>query len=230
MRADEARTLGGFQLNIQVEEAADIWESERRTLELFHRRLSIKPPSDRWRPIVARQVEFTRSRALGLIELANDARPGEDPIEWVDPTEHRSGRQVRVVIEQVRITDDREPFFKGKGEFRFASTVWTPDNGEILTRSVLPAQGAFRLSDQPGSNEVAIDAVVFDDWVESELAVEVGGVELDTFDPDDRLAPFKRVFTGDPADWFGTYKPTRDTVDVHDLGGWQLWLRIEPGG
>jgi hypothetical protein len=40
--------------------------------------------------------------------------------------------------------------------------------------------------------------VVFDDWIESKLAVEVAGIELDTFDPDDQLAPFKRMFTGDP--------------------------------
>jgi hypothetical protein len=46
------------------------------------------------------------------------------------------------------------------------------------------------LSDRPGSNEVAVNAVVFDDWVESKLAVEVAGIELDTFDPDDQLAPF----------------------------------------
>jgi hypothetical protein len=230
MRADEARSLGGFQLNIQVEKAADIWQAELRTLELFHRRLSIKHPTDRWLPIVARQIEFTRSRARGLIELANDEQPGEDPIEWVDPTEHQSGRHVRVVVETIRITDDREPFFKGMGEFRFAATVWTPDNGDILTPTVLPAQGVFRLSDRPGSNEVAVNAVVFDDWVESKLAVEVAGIELDTFDPDDQLAPFKRVFTGDPAQWFGTYAPTGDAVDVQDLGGWQLWLRIEPGG
>lgn len=230
MRADEARSLGGFQLNIQVEKAAEIWEAEWRTLELFHQRLSIKQPTDRWWPIVARQVDFTRSRARGLVELANAEDPGADPIEWLDPTENRNGRHVRVIVEKLRITDDREPFFKGKGEFRFAATVWTPDNGGILARRVLPAQGAFRLTDRSGSNEVAVDAVVFDDWVDNKLAIEIGGVELDTFDPDDRLASFKRVFTGDPAQWFGTYAPTDEVVDVQDLGGWQLWLRIEPGG
>ena len=132
MRADEARTLGGFQLGIQVETAADIWEDERRTLELFHRRLSIKHPTDRWWPIVSRQVDFTRLRARDLIKLANDDDPGGEPIEWIDPTEHRNGTHVRVIVEKIQITDDREPFFKGKGEFRFAATAWTPDNGEIL--------------------------------------------------------------------------------------------------
>ena len=97
-------------------------------------------------------------------------------------------------------------------------------------RQALPDHGAFRLSDLPGSNEVAVDAVVFDDWVVNTLAVEIGGVELDTFDPDDRLASYKRVFSGDPTNWFGAYAPTSDVVDVQDVGGWRLWLRIEPGG
>lgn len=50
MRADEARTLGGFQLQlqIQVEKAEQMWEAERRTLELFQRRLSIRKETDRW--------------------------------------------------------------------------------------------------------------------------------------------------------------------------------------
>ena len=230
MRADEARTLGGFQLNIQVEKAADLWDAERRTLELFHRRLSIKPAHDRWWPIATRQVDFTRSRARDLVDLANDERPNDPPIEWDDPTEQRNGRHLRVVIERIRVNDDREPFFKGKGEFRFAARAWTPDNGDVLSRSVLPNQGAFLLGDSPGDNEITAEAVIFDGWVETQLAVEVGGVELDTFDPDDRLATYKRVFTGDPSHWVGTYAPSGAAIDVQDVGGWQLWLRIEPGG
>ena len=59
-------------------------------------------------------------------------------------------------------------------------------------------------------------------------AIQIGGVELDTFDPDDRLTTFKHVFKGDPADWFGHYAPTGEAVDQQDLDGWKLWLRIEP--
>jgi hypothetical protein len=230
MRADEARTLGGFQLNIQVEKAIEIWEAERRTLELFHRRLSIKPRTDRWWPIVSRQVEFTRARARGLVELANEENPSADPIGWTDPTTVQGGKKMRVVLEKIRITDDREPFFKGKGEFRFFAKVWTPDNEGILTEHVIPEHGVFRLSDLPGSNEATLDAVLFEDWAEGTLAIEVGGVELDTFDPDDRLVPFKRVFTGDPAQWHGHYAPTGEAIDPQDLRGWQLWFRIEAGG
>jgi hypothetical protein len=228
MRADEARALGGFQLNIQVEKALEIWEAERRTLELFHKRLSIKSDADRWRPIVARQVGFTRARAKGLVDLANEEHPEQNPIVWTDPTDVQNGRKVRVVLEKIQITDDREPFFKGKGEFRFFARVWTPDNGGIMKETVLPETGHFRLSDLPGSNEVMLDAVLFDDWAEQKLAIQIGGVELDTFDPDDRLAPFKEVLKGEPTEWFGHYAPSGEAVDQQDLDGWKLWYRIEP--
>ena len=151
-----------------------------------------------------------------------------DPIVWTDPTEVQNGKKLRVVLEKIQIDDDREPFFKGQGEFRFYAKVWTPDNGGILTERVLPENGYFKLSDLSGSNEVVLNAVLFDGWVESKLAIQIGGVELDTFDPDDRLIPFKRVFSGDPIEWHGHYAPTGEAVDLQDPGGWKLWLRIEP--
>jgi hypothetical protein len=228
MRADEARTLGGFQLNIWVGKANEIWEAERRTLELFHKRMSIKPRTDRWWPIVERQVQFTRARAKELIDLANEENPGRPPIVWDDPTEAQNGRKVRLVLEKIRIDDDREPFFKGKGEFRFHAKAWTPDNGGLLKETTLPEKGRFNLSDRPGSNEVRLDAVLFEDWVEGKLAFQIGGVELDTFDPDDRLASFKHAFRGDPASWFGRYAPSGEAVDPQHVEGWKLWFRVEP--
>jgi hypothetical protein len=230
MRADEARTLGGFQLNIQVEKAIEIWEAERHTLELFHKRLSLKPETDRWWPIVARQTAFTRARGKALVDLANEENPGLDPIVWTDPTEAQKGKKLRVILEKIRIDDDREPFFKGKGEFRFYSRVWTPDNGGILTERVFPGTGHFMLSDRPGSNEVVLDALLFEGWAEGTLALQIGGGELDTFDPDDLLATVKQVFRGDPFGWLGRYAPTGDAVDLHDVGGWKLWFRVEPAG
>jgi hypothetical protein len=173
-------------------------------------------------------VEFTRARARGIVDLANKETPRQDPIVWTDPTAVQNGRKVRVVLEKIQITDDREPFFKGRGEFRFSARVWTPDNGGILKDTALPGAGHFSLSDLPPNNEVALDAVLFEDWVEEKLAIQIGGVELDTFDPDDRLAPFKEVFRGDPASWFGRYAPTGEAVDQQNMNGWKLWFRIEP--
>ena len=81
-----------------------------------------------------------------------------------------------------------------------------------------------------GSNEVVLEAELFNDWVEGKLAVQIGGVELDTFDPDDRLSPFKQLFSGDPIKWHGHYAPTGEAIDPQDLEGWKVWFRIEPAG
>ncbi|MBC7893293.1 MAG: hypothetical protein H7Y12_13840 [Sphingobacteriaceae bacterium] len=230
MRAHEARTLGGFQLNIQVEKAHDLWQADLRWLELFHKRLSITPKSDRWEPIVAKQVEFARSRAKAMVELNNEENPTEPPVQWTDPTVNQRGQKIRVVLEKIQILDDREPWFKGKGEFRFYAKVFSPDNGGILREAVFPSSGYFKLSDRPGSNEVQLDATLFEDWADTALGIEIGGVELDTFDPDDTLASYKRVFQGKPADWLANYAPTGDPIDPQNMGGWKLWYRIEYAG
>jgi hypothetical protein len=106
--------------------------------------------------------------------------------------------------------------------------VWTPDNGGILKETVLPRTGHLTLGDPPGSNEVPLEAVLFEDWVETRLAIQIGGVELDTFDHNDRLTSFKASFRGDPTQWFGDYAPTGGAVDHLDLDGWKLWFRIDP--
>ena len=72
------------------------------------------------------------------------------------------------------------------------------------------------------------NAVLFEDWAERTLAIGIAGVELDTFDRDDRLDSFKEVFRGDPASWFGSYAPNGGAIDPLDLDGWKLWFRIEP--
>jgi hypothetical protein len=134
MRSDETRVLGGFQLNIQVEKAIELFEQENRTLELFHRRLSLTPKDNRWLPIVQKQVEFIRQRAKGLVNLANEEQPSDPPLQWSDPTTNQMGQRLRVTLEKIQILDDCEPFFKGKGEFRFYSQVYTPNNGEIIQK------------------------------------------------------------------------------------------------
>jgi len=230
LRADEARALGGFQVNIQVEKAHDLWQAEIRTLELFHKRLSLTPGGNRWLPVVANQVAFTRSRAKALVELNNEENPTEPPVQWTDPTVNQRGHKVRVILEKIQILDDREPWFKGKGEFRFSAKVFSPDNGGILREAVFPASGCYKLSDRPGSNEVRLDATLFEDWAETALGIEIGGVELDTLDPDDRLAAYKRVFEGKPTDWLANYAPTGSPIDPQHLGGWKLWYRIEYAG
>jgi hypothetical protein len=230
MRTDEARTLGGFQLNIQVEKAFEIVEQERTWLELFHRRLSLTPKTDRWYPVLQKQVGFTRERAKGLVGLANEERPTKPPLEWKDPTEHQKGQRIRVVLEKIQILDDREPFFKGKGEFRFYSKVYTPANGGIVQKHTFPAKGHYSLGDKPGENEVKLGQVIFDAYAGRVLSVQIGGLELDTFDPDDRLCAYRRIFKGQPGEWIGTYADHKGEMNIENVGGWKVWYRVEYSG
>ncbi len=230
IRADEARTLGGFQLNIQVEKARDLWEAENRTLELFHKRLSLTPNSDRWNPIVAKQVEFTRRRAKALVELNNQENPAEPPVQWTDPTFNQRGQKVRVVLEKIQITDDREPWFKGKAEFQFYAKVSTRDNGGQEQSEKFPLQKYYKLSDKAGQNEIMLNEPLFEGYVEHDLFVQIGGVELDIFDPDDKLCVYKRRFEGKPRNWIASYNPESSQPSVEDVGGWKVWYRIEFAG
>ena len=230
MRADEARTLGGFQLNIQVEKAHDLWEAENRTLELFHKRLSLTPNHDRWQPIVARQVEFTRARAKAMADLNNAENPTEPPVQWTDPTVNQRGQKVRVILEKIQVTDDREPWFKGKGEFRFYAKVSTADNGGQEQSKKFPLKKYYKLSDKAGQNEIVLNEPLFEGYVEHNLFVQIGGVELDTFDPDDKLCVYKRKFEGKPRDWIASYDPESSQPSVEDVGGWKVWYRIEYAG
>jgi len=230
MRIDEGRTLGGFQLNIQVEKSFEIVEQEIRWLELFHKRLSLTPEHDRWFPILQKQVEFTRLRAKGLTDLANIEHPSDPPLQWTDPTKGRKGQPVRVILEKIQILDDREPFYKGKGEFRFYAKVYSPDNGGTVENSTLPQHGHYSLGDTPGNNEVLLNQVIFDSFVENQLFIQLGGLELDTFDPDDKLCTYKRIFSGDPGEWIGNYAAHSGEMDMENIGGWKVWYKIEFGG
>ena len=230
MRADETRMLGGFQLNIQVEKSHDLYEQELRTLELFHQRLSLTPVDNRWRPILEKQVGFTRERAKGFIDLSN-AEDGNDPkLLWDDPTANQNGQRIKVILEKIQVTDDREPWFKGKGEFQFHCKVSTPDNGGRTQSSKFPSTGHFKLSDKVGQNEIVLNETLFDGYVEHNLFVQIGGVELDLFDPDDKLCIYKRSFGGKPGDWIASYNPEASQPSAEDVGGWKIWYRIEYAG
>jgi hypothetical protein len=230
MSSDEARTLGGFQLNIQVEKAFEIVENERTWLELFHRRLSLTPKDNRWFPVLEKQVDFTRKRAKGLVELANEEHPVVPPLEWNDPTEKQKGQRLKITLEKIQILDDQEPFFKGKGEFRFYSKVYTPDNGGLIQKNTFPQNGHFSLGDKAGQNEVKFDKIIFDDFVENKLSVQIGGLELDTFDPDDKLCTYKRIFDGNIEDWIGNYADHDGEMNTENLGSWKVWYRVEFSG
>jgi hypothetical protein len=229
LRGDEARTLGGFQLQIQVEKAHGLHESERRWLELFHQRLALLSPGDRFRPILEKQVAFTRERAKAFVDLANLEGNLTPPLSWTDPTVDQRGQKIRVTLEKIQVTDDEEPFFKGKGEFQFYSQVSSNDNGGQTSKRKFPLKKYHHLGASPGTNEVILGEVMFEGYVENDLFVHIGGVELDTFDADDVLNTYKRAFGGKPADWIRHYGPDT-TPAVEDVGGWKVWYRIEYAG
>lgn len=143
--------------------------------------------------------------------------------------EGRSGFRVRVTIDRIRILEHSEPWWKGKGEIVFDVRVFTPNHGGVERLTRLPEAGFYSASDRPGSNVIRVGRVVFEGPVSDELAIQVVGRELDTFDPDDHLGLYQRSFRRDPANWFGSYGPGDERVEPETLECFEIWYRIEPG-
>jgi hypothetical protein len=142
--------------------------------------------------------------------------------------EQQRGEKIRVVLRQIQILDDKEPFFKDGGEFQFKARVYTTNFGGVSTEKRFPETGYYTISDLPGHNILPMkDMVLFEGAVEDHLAVEFTGVELDTFSPNDELNPYRRVFSGAPASWLGQYGPGDESVEPEDMGDWRVWYRIE---
>ncbi len=219
VRTEERKVLGGFQLLIQVDKSGNLLDRETRTLQLFHERLGLLAREDRWRPILARQISLTRARARGFAQDVG--------VPWTDPTTNERGQRLRVVLDRIQILDDQDPWLKGQGEFRFRSRAQTRNNGGSIQEHSLPRSGQLAISDEPGRNIVRVDMLIFEGFVEDHLAIEVTGVELDRFDPDDDLCRYRRVFRGSPETFLGSYGPADETAESEDLGDWRLWYRIE---
>ena len=60
-----------------------------------------------------------------------------------------------------------------------------------------------------------------------EGAVQIVATELDTFDPDDTIGKYTRIFSGAPTSWLGRYAPGDEAIDPEDAGAWRVWYRIE---
>ena len=137
----------------------------------------------------------------------------------------------RIVLEKVRILDDHEPWFKGKGEFRFAVSVTF--NNERCRRHIarVPERGELKISDRPGKNEVQLNVCVFDGLVaESDrMQLAILPVEQDWLDPDDPLGRYYRRFEEPPESWVGLYGPDDEPAggDPERQADWLLWYRIE---
>lgn len=136
-------------------------------------------------------------------------------------------QRIRVVLEQIQILDDRDPWLKGRGEFRFRARVTSANNGGLDETTLLPAQGHLHISDRLGQNIIALEQEIFRGYVADDLRIEVTGVELDTFDPDDLVGQYTRLFSGNVERWLGAYGPGDETIDPEEMLSWRLWYRIE---
>jgi len=230
LRGGERRTTGGFQIDIQVSEARFIAAAERRLLEHMSERLSLVAKTDPWHPVLVRRVETIRKRAAALATSAG--------IEWVDPTvwfdpddpthpRPIQGSKLRVVLEKIQILEDHDPWIKGAGEISFGVRVYTANNGGLLQETRFPAQGEFKISDRPGQNMLNLNQVIFEGYAADDLRIEAIGVERDTFDPDDMIGKYTRLFCGAPESWLGTYGPNGEVIDPEDMLAWRIWYRIE---
>jgi len=134
--------------------------------------------------------------------------------------------RIRVMLEKVRMLDDKDPCFKGAGEFHFNACVAFNDD----TCRRLPHDGYYRISDRPGRNEQIIDTCLFDGFVaeEDRMTVSLLPVEADLLDPNDELSRYRRIFNGPPEIWVGFYAPGDEGQrDPEALGDWLVWYRIE---
>jgi hypothetical protein len=72
VRAPIGTVIGAFQLMIPVSRAARLYARQVRLLRVFEERLAMASVESRWHPILRAQVDYFRSRALGLAEEAAD--------------------------------------------------------------------------------------------------------------------------------------------------------------
>ena len=135
-------------------------------------------------------------------------------------------RKLRVTLRWIQIKDHLDPFFKDHGEFFFTGRVTSGDR-VVVTR--LPDKGHWEISDHPRFNKVdGIDRVLFEGVPGPSLTVELNGEEVDGTTRNEHLDPYRRVFTGDPANWAGRRAPGDEGLeDPENLGNWRICYDIE---
>jgi len=141
--------------------------------------------------------------------------------------ESQSGERIRIVLRSIQILDRKEPFFKKRGEFRFQARVAVgPSNTVVETR--FPENGVYYMSDEPGHNWLRLDLPIFEGEAADQLAVELLGEEVDELSANDHLNPYRRIFTGTPENWVGSYGPgDLEAIEPEDIGDWRVWYSIE---
>jgi hypothetical protein len=225
LRAGATVRNGGFRVEIAVTKGPELLRLAATKVIRLHEQLAGAPAGDRWRPVLERRLRTERSRAR---ELAADAGvEWDDPTVWTDDDEVEhpvTGTRIRVVLEEVLIIDDRDPFWKKAGEIDFHVLVRTEDNGGLEQRTRLPAHGHFKLR---SGERLAVGETVFEGFAVDDLGIRIDAMERDTFDPDDNLGSYTRTFSCPAKTWLGRYVPGDEAVDPEDVGHWQVSYRIE---
>ncbi|HEX6077752.1 MAG TPA: hypothetical protein VFZ32_21145 [Micromonosporaceae bacterium] len=228
LRAGSAVANGAFQVQIVVGHAEALLPRAERGLTLLHERRNTLRPGDRWLPVLERRVDTERRRAIGL--AAELGLPWTDPTTWTDPDGNAHpvlGERVRIVLEEITILDDRDPWLKGAGEIDLDVLVYSADNGGQQRHLRLPEHGHLPAS---SGGTLPLEIEIFDGIVHDHLALRIGVMERDTLDPDDNLGVYTRIFRCGPAGWLGAYRPGQELpIDPQTLGYWQLAYRIERG-
>lgn len=217
VRSPIGMVVGAFQLMIPVSKAAAIWAREARILDVFEERLKLTPASNRWHPILARQVEYLRGRVRGLTAEAAD-----ECAEPTDGGDHEAIR-ARVIIDRIRVLDPDGPLVHGSGQVSLIARVTSAEGGGAGATTPLPASGAYPVPG-PHGDIVRIGRAVFRGAVAEDLTVEIFSAEPEEHE---RTCHYRRHFEGDPKKWLGEYKPSDQTRDPENVGDWQLWYRIE---
>lgn len=137
--------------------------------------------------------------------------------------------RIRVVLEKVKILDDKEPWFKGAGDFKFFTRVAFNNDECRASYKKIPLSGALKISDKPGKNEMDLNVCIYEGYAAEtdKLSFDILPIEKDTFDADDNLTLYSRSFNGAPETWVGNYKPGDESGDPESKKDWQVWYRIE---
>ncbi len=138
----------------------------------------------------------------------------------------QTGQRVRVILRWIQVKDTLDPFWKGKGQFRFWSKVAHGDEEQELR---FPEKGQYSISDHPRFSKIdKLDKVLWDGEVSGPLRVEIFGEEVDRWSKNDPLDTYVRTFEGDPATWVGRHQPGDEgSADPENMKLWRISYDVE---
>ncbi|MFQ5637532.1 MAG: WD40/YVTN/BNR-like repeat-containing protein [bacterium] len=165
-------------------------------------------------------TQYDRQRLVGGSEFVLTVTP---------PSTCADLKRLRVVLERLKILDDKDPCIKGPGEFVFTTEVLINGDPVKGNRLRIPETGVIKVSDKPGRNIVTLEQPIFEGYVDKKdrMRISLLATELDLFTADDETTRYSRAFTGNPNAWIRSYRPDDEPSDSEKMWDWQVWYRIE---